>query len=444
MRPLYFILKVTLFYSLNLYFRRVKKINQPKKFRDSIIYVSNHPSAFLDPLVVAEFNRPILHFMVRSDVFKWWLKPVTWMVHMLPIYRSIDGINNLEKNEDVFRNAYKILKKKKSIIIFAEGFTDNVFIRSLKPLKKGPARIAFGAMEANNWDMDLKICCVGINYADPNVARSDLVINSSDFIHIKDYKELYEENPGKATLAVTRLIDKRLKDSITYVKNKEMAPLHENIMRLTKKGMNAVDFDASIPLEDRFYYSKNLALKMNELDGKEELEELKENVEDYFSELKKYPIKEKQVHQYVKKNKKRSTIDLLLLFVIGFPIFVVGLVHCFIPYKLTKKFVEKTFKRSVFWGGVKMMLGKAFIGLFNIPIVILLHIYVFQNHWISWPYYFIIPALTGLFAYQYVKWLKELKDRIQFNKFMKSFPEKLKLLLEKRKIAIDTIERVVK
>ena len=53
-------------------------INSPKKVLGSTIYVSNHASAFMDPLVVAGFSRASVHFMVRSDVFSKYTKPLFW------------------------------------------------------------------------------------------------------------------------------------------------------------------------------------------------------------------------------------------------------------------------------------------------------------------------------------------------------------------------------
>lgn len=416
-------------YSLNLYFRKIKVINRPRKYKDSVIFVSNHPSAFLDPLVIAEFNKAIIHFMVRSDIFKWWIRPITWASHMMPIYRAQDGVDTREKNKQVFRSVYKVLNRKKSIIIFGEGFTDDVFTRSLKPLKKGPARMAFGAMEETNWQQEIKICAVGLNYSDPNVMQSDTVLSSSDYIHIKDYRELYEENSVKAVNEVMKEVDKRLKDQITYVHDKKRAPLHEMIMRLSKKGMNAVDFDKSIPLESRYRYSKKLAGTINSLIDNDLLDSLEEKINPYFKELKSHKLNDRYVEEYQKGGKLSSAKEWFLM-VLLFPVMLVGLIHNLVPYYFTKRFVEKTFKRKVFWGGVKMMLGKLFIGLYNIPLVIILHLNLFDSHWISWPYYFIVPPLTGFIAYYYKIWWGRIKEKNTIKRLASQ--NKLKNLLEMR------------
>ncbi len=208
MRPIYLFFRITLIYLLKVFFKRGKGQNAQQKFNAQTIFVSNHPSAFLDPFLVGNYQKPIIFILTRGDVFKKWLKPVTWATHMIPIYRKEeDGADSMQKNESVFKGVEKMLLKKKCVLFFGEGYTDNVFIRSLKPIKKGPARIGFQTMESSNWQADLKIQTVGLNYADPKRVRSDIFVAYGKIIHLKDYKEVYEENPNRAITLITKEIE---------------------------------------------------------------------------------------------------------------------------------------------------------------------------------------------------------------------------------------------
>ena len=102
MRFLYFVMYYILNYTLRLYFRNIKVHNKPSKYGKTI-YVSNHAASFMDPLVIAAFNRSVVYFLTRSDVFTPFTKPIFWIAHMLPIYRQRDGVNTKEKNNEVFR-----------------------------------------------------------------------------------------------------------------------------------------------------------------------------------------------------------------------------------------------------------------------------------------------------------------------------------------------------
>lgn len=393
-------------------------VNPPKKWRSRTIFVVNHPSAFLDPLVVSDMQNTIAHFMVRSDVFKPALQPILSSAHMLPIYRAGDGEGAVQKNEDVFEICFDLLKRRRSLILFGEGFTDDTFIRRLKPLKKGPVRIAFGSMEKYNWDFDLEIVCVGINYTDPNQFRSDVLISYSEPINVNDYKQQYEENPQVVMTEVTKLIDKNLKEQITNYNNKNRKSLHEGIMRLSRKGMNQEDSDKRLAITDRWKYSQELANKINALEEEkaEEMDQLQKEVDGYFGLIKKFRLRQQFIHEF-KNRGKNSTAGYWAYLFLLFPFMLIGLIHNFIPYLITKKFVEGSFRRKVFWGGVKMMVGKAIIGIFNIPWIFLFYYFAYPSWWLAFVFYFSVPGITGVIAYN---WFKKLKICLELNKIKKA------------------------
>lgn len=410
MRPLYFILKYLLKYPLWVYYPRFLNVNKPKKRFARTIFASNHAASFMDPLVIAQTQPPIVFFMTRSDVFKPFLKPILWASHMFPIYREIDGDDTKSKNEAVFKKCYKVLKYGRSLIIFSEGFTDDVFIRRLKPIKKGAVRIGFGALEDCNWKKKIYIRAVGVNYSNPNTIGSDVVISNSDPICLNDYRQKYESDPNKTIYELTKFVEIKIREQLTDVRNASWAPTHERIMRLTRKGMNDVDVDKSIPLLKRWEYSKSLANWINEqdLENNTRLIELKEKLENYFNLLKKEKVEEQ--HIFKMSNQKWSkTKDVLYLTLLA-PIMAIGVLHNYLPYMFIKNFVEKAFRRKVFWGSVKMMLGIVAVGIFNL-LFIFLGYYLIYPSWLLWvAYYFTFPPLTGIIAYGYFKRLKSYKQ----------------------------------
>ena len=109
MRPFYFLLKISLNISFRLFYKRFIVLRKHKKLFGSTVYVSNHPNSFMDPIMIGALNHPIVHFMTRSDVFVWWLKPILWSAHMTPIYRQHDGGDMKGKNTDVFKKVNQSL-----------------------------------------------------------------------------------------------------------------------------------------------------------------------------------------------------------------------------------------------------------------------------------------------------------------------------------------------
>lgn len=431
MRPLYFIVWWCLSYSLRLFFRKVETVNSPKSFFGRTIYVSNHAASFMDPLVVASFRRPIVFFMTRSDVFTPISKPLLWSVHMLPIYRQLDGVNTKEKNLEVFKECSNILKRKRNLLIFGEGFTDDVFVRRLKPIKKGALRIGFSALESMNWSEKIYIAGVGCNYTEPNRMRSDLLISTSEHICLNDFKDAYEANPNKVITELTVQVEKLMKNQITHVENPNLVHLHESIMILTRKGMNAVSFDDDYSLKSRFKYSQSLADWINN-SSFEALEPLKEVSEKYFNDLKKSQLTDDDVWR-MSENKLSISQEILKVIVL-LPFSILGVIHCGIPYLITKKYVEKSFKRPVFWGSTKMLFSMSLIGLLNIPLIIILSDFLEVSSWYGFLYYLLI-GLFGLSAYNSMNFVRRVFKNIGLRKINNTEIIKkrnqLKFLLEK-------------
>lgn len=419
MRPLYFAFKVLIYYSVNLFFKGKKIVNAPKKLNAQTIFVVNHASAFMDPWVIAELQRPILFFLTRGDIFKTWLKPLTWASHMIPIYRTKEnGADSAQKNEVVFKEVHNLLERKKSILIFGEGYTDDLFIRSLKPLKKGAARIGFGAMVASDWKNDIKIQCSGINYADPNEFRSEVLISNSKTIRLLDYKDEYLENPSKTISNLTKEITKGLQEQLTYLENAKLTPLHNKIQSITKKGIAHRNSDNKIDLITRWKYSKSLANFMNsDYDANnEKWVELEKQLDNYFSELSTNKIEDNWVNDSINETPLIKGLDWLKL-IVGLPFFILGAFHHIIPYLSVKNFIENTFKRKVFWSGIKMLLGYLILSLFSMAFVIIINNYFkILPNWIVWPYIILVVPFLGVLAYEYYRLLKNTIIKLAISK----------------------------
>lgn len=439
MRPIYLILFFTLKYTLRVFYPRQKTVNSPKEFGGRTIYVSNHAASFMDPLVVASMRNPIVFFMTRSDVFTPISRPLLWASHMLPIYREHDGQDTKGKNEEVFRKCAKILKYGRNLLIFGEGFTDDVFIRRLKPVKKGAARIGFSALEEINWKKKIYIAAVGCNYSLPNRMRSDLLVSTSDKICLNDYREAYAENPNKVITEISRRIEILMQEQITHVEVAANAPFHENMMILTRKGMNVDSFDRSIPLEKRWRYSQKLAKWLNSqnLETNTELAEVKKEAEGYFGLLKRFKLEEHLVYWKIT-HPSGSRMKEILTMILLFPAAILGVLHLGLPYILVKRFTEKTFKRKVFYGSVKLIVGKIAMGLFNIPVIFLFHAYVYPSWTAAIVYYFLI-GIFGLAAYVWVLNFKDFKKKGIISKTdISKFVEKRAALIERLKSVLPT------
>jgi len=409
---MYFSLK----YAIRIYFKKTAVVNAPKEIFGSTIYVSNHAASFMDPLTVASLRKPITFFMTRSDVFTPLSKPFLWSAHMLPIYRQHDGEDTKNKNEEVFQTCTKVLKYGRNLLVFGEGFTDDVFIRRLKPVKKGAVRIGFTALEILDWKKKIYIAATGANYSSPNMTRSNVLIETSDKICLNDYKEAYLENPGKVILDLTKEIEKRMQACITHVEIVDDAPFHENIMEITRKGMHPTSVKNEIPLIQRHKYSQKLAHYFNENKDRihNELKSLREKLENYNSKLKKNNIADMDVVEKIETGKLNLWKERIKLALLS-PFTLLGIIHCGLVYLFVKWWVEKSFRRKVFYGSVKFLMGMILMGLANIPVIFLFHNYVYPSYILGFLYYamigfFFLAAYTSKTTWGNLKRKKRIND----------------------------------
>jgi len=410
MRILYFLLWIAFHYSFRLYFRKIKVINPFKAFFGRTIYVSNHQGSFMDPLLIASQHRPIVYFMVRSDVFNKFTNPLLWMVHMLPIYRQRDGVDTKAKNAKVFEKTNEVLKRNRNILIFGEGFTDDRIQRRLHPIKKGAARIGFSALDYCEWKEDVYLQGLGVNYTDFNLRGSDVVIAVGNKIKLNDYREAYKENPAKTIAEVTRLLEINMRELITDVHDTEWADVHEDVMMLTRKGMHPQCFDDTISLVDRWKYSMALGEWFNRQSDESlrALSPLVNQIQTYKTSLKELGISENE--RFLTEHNQWGIAKKMVLLFFLLPFALLGLLHASLPYIVVKRWVEKKFKRPVFWGSTKKVIAFFACVIINIPVLIFLPKWlpftVTLNVIISVLYYLAI----GLFAQAFLASLKILKE----------------------------------
>jgi hypothetical protein len=123
------------------------------------------------------FKNPVWS-LARGDAFeKPFFQRLLFKLKMLPVYRTSEGVGNLENNYTTFDACRKIFKEKGIVLMFSEGRCLNEW--HLRPLKKGTARLAFGSWEEG---IDLHVLPVGINYSSFRRFGKNIFINFGEVI----------------------------------------------------------------------------------------------------------------------------------------------------------------------------------------------------------------------------------------------------------------------
>ena len=231
---LYFIIRPIVRLTFRIFFSKIYLHLLERIPRDRPVLISsNHPSAFLEACLLATHFPGTLHFLVRGDIFI--NKYIIWVLkqlHLSPIYRFADGFKNLRANESTFNDCYKRLANNEILVVYSEGNT--LQEKRLRPIQKGLARIAYGALDAFPEMKNLCIVPLGVNYTHPNDFRSEVFVEAGYPIELNEYYARYKEDNVKAISDLTRTVEEAMKPLVIHVNHDDDLPLLESLWQFNK------------------------------------------------------------------------------------------------------------------------------------------------------------------------------------------------------------------
>ncbi len=224
---------------LSLFFRQIELVNSenvPNK--SGLIFVSNHPNALIDPMLLFIALPRKIAFLAKSTLFK--MPIIGWLIRTvgaLPLYRQQDKGQDVSKNQETFGLTRELLKKGGAIAIFPEGISHNE--SQLQPLKTGAARIALGAVSSgkNPASLDLQFVPVGLYYTNKTTFRSEALLHFGEPFSVLPV-ELDEDGqpPKDAVRELTTKIEKALREVTLNAESEseiEVAKIAEEVFTTT-------------------------------------------------------------------------------------------------------------------------------------------------------------------------------------------------------------------
>ncbi|HEY1023206.1 MAG TPA: 1-acyl-sn-glycerol-3-phosphate acyltransferase [Flavisolibacter sp.] len=185
-------------------------VNKPEwlQAKGPLLLACNHPNSFLDGLLLTVFFEEIVYSLARGDAFRkpWHGKLLRWL-HLLPVYRTSEGVENLEANYTTFEACKEVFRRDGIVIIFSEGRCINEW--RLRPLRKGTARLA-----TSTWDdgIPLSVLPVGLNYSAFRTVGQTVFINVGHPLNREEV--MAHRTDGKMFLTFNEQLRKQLEDLV--------------------------------------------------------------------------------------------------------------------------------------------------------------------------------------------------------------------------------------
>lgn len=381
-----------------------------------LIFAPSHQSAFTDALCLilpARYtNDRFIYPLIRADAFGK-SKIQDWVLtsfHMLPVYRPKDNVDIKKRNDTVFADCHEILSKNRNLLIHPEG---NCYaIKQVRRFKKGLARIAFGAEEINNFDLDIQVVPVGINYRKVTGARGGIHIRFGNPINVKEYQKEYLEHPATALTGLTRELEQRVKEVTVDIQSDVHYSLVENIMQLAKKRHPHFADRTNYTKEEVSFEKEVIANVESALQSNtHSAEMIQEEMEKLLSFLDEYNlnIEHSLVENYSAfRIAAEGLIGLILL-----PVFAYGWINNIIPWYLIHKMAERI-EDGQFINSARMASGLLFFPAFYLVQSFIFWFISGDGLW-TLIYLLSLPA-TGILSLnlyeRWKEWLQQMRLRL--------------------------------
>jgi len=378
------------------------------RIKGPVIIAMNHPNAFTDPVYFTYLSYPQrVSYLARGDAFKPGLiSYILEGIGIVPIFRIQDGgKEGLKKNDETYSRVNHLLSKNGKMIVFAEGLC--IQERRLRPLKKGVARMVFGAYEALKTDK-LVVIPIGVNYTKPDKFRSDVFYNVGEAIQVKDFIADFDANPAKAYNKFLQVLEPKMKELITHIEDKQNDDVVYQIETLCKKDQIKEKQLNYKNLEHDFSVLKELTEKVNEAarSKPELIEEFKPLATAYFKTLEKNDLKDWLINP--KQNRQVNSFSLLgrsILLLLFSPFYLIGLIANYPSLILTHKITKKSIKFKEFYSSIAIGVG---MFVFWITYLIWFTIIYQLSPNVLWPFGIcFVMIMCGYFSLYYRPFLKK-------------------------------------
>ncbi len=398
---LYYIVKPLVKGLLPVYYKKIAVDNRTIVPQNGpVLIASNHPNSFMDAFLMGVFMNRTANFLVRGDVFK---HPVVRFVleqtNQIPIYRKRDGFSNIKQNDRTFEICYDKFQKGELITIYSEGLC--ITEKRLRTIQKGTARMAFGLYDERGLD-NLVIVPHGINYFEGTKSRTTVMTAYGQPIHVKDYLDLYKEEPSRAIRKLTEDIETQLQKLVIHITEPQYDDTVDQLLVVLQNtypdNIQPVEFN-----NNRLRRELHFVDQFNKKDTHEKAA-LKQKASKYFTSLSQYGLSDVVVSERSRGYIFLQAIGVILLFL---PFLLVCITHGWM-YFIANKFVNDKIKMNEFKTSIRFAIPLFFILMIALVLIMLLF-FDFTLYLCLLIYWLVSPALV----FNYPLMLKKL--RAQFN-----------------------------
>lgn len=434
-------MRAVIYLTTRLFYKEVAvKYVEPLPLDKPIIFVGNHLSTFLDPILISVNTGLYPAFLTKADVFANPLvRRFLFSLRMLPIYRQRDGADFVQRNEAVFDTSIQQLEANLQFVIFGEGSHSS--FRRLRDLKKGFARIGFAALERHNGALDVQIVPVGVEYSDFTKMYQTVTQTYGRSIPLKKYLPDYRKDPRQTLITVKKDVSDALRQLLIHIPSREHYDAVESLRIIARPwlyerlGLSAQDAHDRLAAEQRLVAAQT---RLEEA-APGQMQAFAGDIRRYCQTLDALNFRHRLVPGPLPR--RSGLLGRLLLLLPLLPFYLLGLTTAYVPYKLPVWFSKRTFKDHMYFPAVNMTGAMFLFPLFWLLETLLVQI-LWNHEAITLAFALLMPFSAWL-AFRFWIQLKKIWHEWRFIRFAEKHPDQLAELRRQLKRILRSTEQML-
>jgi 1-acyl-sn-glycerol-3-phosphate acyltransferase len=298
-----------------------------------VLFVVNHPNSLVDPAAILVASPRPVHFAAKGPLFR---TPVLGFIMeklgAVPVDRPSDAGSDVRRNLGAFARMAAILRGGGACAIFPEGLSH--LDPELKAVKSGPARVALEAEGDAGWGLGLRVVPVGLTFHPRQVFRGEVVVRVGEPFRVDDLKE---RNRHEAIREVQARIRTSLQPLVHHVDRVELAPMVESVADLYREQRKAAGDGRALPREE-VLRAAQACLNHYLVADPASVEEVARRLSQVERLSGRTGVSGAAVRMHMGPVRAfASYAGLGLLLLLGFPVFLFGVLTSFVPYRATDR-----------------------------------------------------------------------------------------------------------